>query len=153
MDYKKSFKERYGSPIAEPKSEEYFRGKGYVYFRYGVDGGDIIPKDKFIKLPEVIQKTPDYVLIANQSYFVEVKGCSNILRLKVKDLEYYKFWNGIPGMKLLFFIYSTHLNDHKQVWFHKIMTMIDENNYEVDRYPDNGKEYYKIPVEDIWERN
>ena len=63
MDYKKSFKERYGSPIAEPKSEEYFRGKGYVYFRYGVDGGDVIPKDKFIKLPEVIQKTPDYVLI------------------------------------------------------------------------------------------
>ena len=150
MDHQADFQTRYSNPIAEPKSEEFYRDKGYTYFRYGVDTDDIIPKYDFIKLPEIIQKTPDYILITTKPYFVEVKGCKDILRLKVKDLECYKFWNGVPGMKLLFFIYSTKLNDFKQVLFHTMMGLVEKNNYDVGIYKDNHKEYYKIPVEDIW---
>ena len=154
VNHQAEFKERYSHSVAEPKSEEFYRGKGYTYFSYGVDSKDVIPKMDFIVLPELIQKTPDYILITGplnpRAYFVEVKGCNDILRLKVKDLEIYKLWSGIGGMRFLFFVYSTHFNEHKQVLFHKMMDLIRTNKYPTDKYHDNNKEYYKIPVEDLW---
>ena len=149
-NHQADFKTRYSNPIAEPKSEEFYRGRGYTYFRYGVDSNDIIPKKDFVLLPETVQKTPDYVLITSKPYFVEVKVCSDFLRLKLRDLVSYQFWNGIPGMKLLFFVYSTKYNDFKQILFHNMMALIDSGNYEIEKYHDNNKEYYKIPVGDLW---
>ena len=152
-DHQADFKTRYSNPIAEPKSEEFYRKRGYTYFRYGIDQGGLVSSKAFIKLPSVIQKTPDYILIdkGQRSYFVEVKGCHKVLRIKVSDLECYKFWDKlVPSMRLFFFIYSTCLKSSKQTSCTTLTKMIDNNNYEIRKYSDNNKQYYAIPVEDIW---
>ena len=153
-NHQADFQTRYNNPIAEPKSEEFYRKKGYTYFRYGIDQGGLISTKEFNMIPTWIQKTPDYILIdkyGGKCYFVEVKGCHNILRMKLNDFDCYGFWNGImPSMKLIFFVYSTLFNSGIQISYTRLNDLIVNSNYEIDKYKENNKEFYKIPVEDIW---
>tara|TARA_Y100000593_G_scaffold90474_1_gene176987 strand:- start:1437 stop:1904 length:468 start_codon:yes stop_codon:yes gene_type:complete len=152
-NHQADFQTRYNNPIAEPKSEEFYRKKGYTYFRYGIDQGGLISAKEFNSIPIWIQKTPDYILVDKipRSYFVEVKGCHQVLRMKVKDFDCYGFWNNIiPNMNLIFFIYSTSLQSSKQISYSALDNLISHGGYKINKYPENNKEYWEIAVEDIW---
>ena len=53
-------------------------------------------------------------------------------------------------MKLIFFVYSTLFNSGIQISYTRLNDLIVNSNYEIDKYKENNKEFYKIPVEDIW---
>ena len=55
-------------------------------------------------------------------------------------------------MSTLFFIYSTGMGEQRIVSFHKIMAIIETQDFPLKTYPDPGpkKYFYEIPVEWIW---
>ena len=147
MSYKDDFKKRNSTIIAEPKCEEWLKKNNVVYTRYGFDAlFDIKPKD-FMKIPDLIRCTPDFMVIGKNACFIEAKGCSDILRIKVDDLKSYLRWDKICPVYL--FVYSTTFKSKKVETIKKINDYIHLGVVPRGVYPDNGKEYYKIPFEDL----
>lgn len=139
MDYKSNYEERTKRNIAEEKCEEYLSGAGFSFLRNGFNQPEI-SKEQFWMLPQNIRKQPDYIVFQNKAVFLEVKGCKDILRLKIEDIKSYDFWK--QSMPISFFLYSTEYNEIKLVSYKslKVLTTIAP----IDRYPDNNKEYFKI---------
>ena len=104
---------------------------------------NLIPLNKFYKLPKMIQKLPDYIVIGKYPYFIESKGCNTHLHLKLNDYEQYKKWNRI--MPLNFYIYNYATKSHKLISWKQMkneyIPMSEETYFEVD-----GKEIYKIYI-------
>ena len=138
---------------AECRAESYFKKGGYFITRYGIDAKDL--KDAYVQwkhLPSLVASTPDFVVVAKEiPYFLEVKACGKFLKLKLHDIDNYKEWNeGIfPEMKLLLFVYSSYLNRHFILTFDKMLNLVKSNNYAIDRYENNKKPFYLIPLEDL----
>ena len=146
MSYKDDYKTRNsGGDVADSKCEALLKKRGVFYIRYGFDQqGNKIESSKFFKIPSIIRSQPDFIIISEGSYFLEVKGCRDILRLKQEDIQSYNFWQNL--MSLYIFIYSATKNKYKIVTYEKLSeTAI---TCTMDYYEDNGKAYYKIP----WER-
>lgn len=146
MDYKQDFHERSKAKISETKFEEYLKTKNIRFKRFGWDyNADQIPGYEFIKLPEYMRALPDYIIFKKKSYFVEVKGCKNFLRLKLCDMIAYTFWNVI--MDLYFFIYSSKTNKIYKLSFHD---MNELTKYcKVVSYDDNNKQYFIVELEQL----
>ena len=138
---------------AESRAESYFSKGGYFITRYGMDAKDL--KNAYTQwkhLPSLVASTPDFVVVAKEiPYFLEVKACGKFLKLKLHDIDNYKEWNmGIfPDMKLILFIYSTTYNKHHILSFDKMLNLVKSNNYPIDRYENNKKPFYLIPLEDL----
>ena len=138
---------------AESRAESYFSKGGYFITRYGMDAKDL--KNAYTQwkhLPSLVASTPDFVVVAKEiPYFLEVKACGKFLKLKLHDIDNYKEWNeGIfPEMKLLLFVYSSYLNRHFILTFDKMLNLVKSNNYAIDRYENNKKPFYSIPLEDL----
>lgn len=150
--YKQPFEQRYKNMIAEPKCEEFLKNIKMPWMRFGFDISQTMPVKHWMKIPRTIRNTPDYMICADQFYFLEVKGCKDFLRMKIKDLESYKFWNGVYGGTCLFFIYSTLKGMQRIISYHKLMALIETQKFPIKVYPDPGlkKEYYEIPINWIW---
>tara|TARA_Y100001973_G_scaffold100833_1_gene162717 strand:+ start:650 stop:1117 length:468 start_codon:yes stop_codon:yes gene_type:complete len=141
MDYKGSFVERVESfDVAEIECESFLKKKKIDYIRYGFDHNKRIKSDIWFKLPQVIRNKPDFIVFQSKSSFLEVKGCKDILKVKLADFKSYDFYNQI--MPLSFFFYSTTFRQIKMTTYKelKILTTICP----IDKYKDNNKEYYKI---------
>ena len=141
MDYKQDYDKRSECNTSELKCENYLKSKKVKYIRYGFDKHiNPIPKDLFWLIPTTIRKQPDFIVFQSKTIFLEVKGCKDILRVKIEDIKSYDFWAQI--MPLSFFLYSSKYNQVKLVSFKhiKVLTTIAP----IDRYPDNNKEYFKI---------
>ena len=154
-DYKLTFKERNKNGrinLAEEKAIEYYNKMGASIIRMGNDEkGNKIPYKKIIILPDVLRNMPEFIVIKNNAWFVEVKGGRDFIRVKLCDIDNYKWWNNLfPSVSLIIFMFSTKLNASKQVLFKNLIRIIESNNIEVDTYEDNNKKYYKIPVENIF---
>ena len=138
---------------AENRAKSYFKKSNYFIARYGMDAKDL--KDAYAQwkhLPSLVASTPDFVFIAKETpYFLEVKACGKFLKFKLHDIDNYKKWNmGIfPEMKLILFIYSATYNEHHILSFNKMLNLIKSNNYAIDRYENNKKPFYQIPLEDL----
>ncbi|MAH47154.1 hypothetical protein CMI37_15105 [Candidatus Pacearchaeota archaeon] len=138
---------------AESRAESYFSKAGHFIARYGMDAKDI--KNAYShwgSIPSLVTGTPDFILVAkDKSYFLEVKACGQFLKFKLHDIDIYKEWNeGIfPDMKLLLFVYSGYYNEHYILTFDKILKLVKENNYRIERYENNNRPYYEIPLEDL----
>ena len=105
MSYKDDYKTRNKRLVAEEMCVTYLKNNNITHTRYGFDClFDIKPKD-FMKIPEKLRNTPDYMVIKDEAYLLEAKGCHNILRLKLDDMKSYNFWDNL--IKLYVFIYST----------------------------------------------
>jgi len=147
VSYKDGFKKRNKTIIAEPKCEEWLQKNGVVYTRYGFDAlFDIKPQD-FMKIPDLIRCTPDFMVIGKNACFIEAKGCSDILRLKHDDLCAYLRWNKICPVYL--FVYSTKFKRKALPTISKVNDYINLGHVPTGVYPENNKLYYKIPFENL----
>ena len=119
--------------------------------KYGFDLLDsgIKPYD-FAKMPNFIKNTPDYAMIyKGHTFLIEAKGCRDVFKIKLEDLESYSKWNDIT--KLVYFIYSTKLHSHVQISHTALIKLISSLNLDTSRYPDNNKEYYPIHVDILFQ--
>ena len=138
---------------AESRAESYFNKAGHFIARYGMDAKDI--KSAYSHwgvIPTLVTGTPDFILVAkDKPYFLEVKACGKYLKFKLHDMDIYKKWNkGVfPEMKLLLFVYSSTYDKHYILTFDKMLKSIKENNYRIERYENNNKPYYEIPLGDL----
>ena len=144
-NYTESFKKRNTINTAEEKCVEYLKNSSILYTRYGFDCLHDVPAKDFIKIPENLRSTPDYMIFRDSAYFLEAKGCFDILKLKLSDLKAYNFWNNL--CKLYIFSYSSKFNEHKIVELDKITEITAICS--IDYYEDNWKAYYKIPWEKL----
>ena len=138
---------------AENRAKSYFKKSNYFIARYGMDAKGIKEAyNHWGTIPSLVTGTPDFILVAkDKPYFLEVKACGKYLKFKLHDIDIYKEWNkGIfCEMKLLLFVYSTTYNQHYILTFDKILKLIKENNYRIERYENNNKPYYEIPLGDL----
>ena len=142
MDYKDSFEDRVASfDVADIECESFLEKNKVEYMRYGFDQhNDRIKSEQWFKLPRIIRNKPDFIIFQSKASFLEVKGCKDMLRLKICDIDSYDFYKKI--MPLTFFLYSTTFNEYKLVPYNKlkVLTTIAP----IGKYEDNGKEYFKI---------
>ncbi len=151
----KTWGERINDPqanVGEMKAEEYYKSRDFKVFRFGFDLlQENIDVSAWCKIPVLIRKKPDYIIVKSNAYFIEAKGCVNVIRLKEEDINAYGWWQDKLKMSLYFFFYST---SHKK---HLIVSYNDVLKYlplcEKGEFPDNGKVYYKIYFEKLEEFN
>jgi len=145
VSYKDDYKTRNSRiDIADSKCETFLKDRNAYYIRYGFDQqGNKIKSDMFFKIPTIIRKQPDFIIISQNSYFLEVKGCRDILRLKQEDIKAYNFWQNL--MNLYIFIYSVIEREHKIISYARLNDIAISCT--MGYYEDNGKAYYKIPWE------
>ena len=150
--YLKTWGERINHPqkyIAEKTAEEYYKSKQFDVFRFGFDLLDEdVDVNSWCKIPILIRKKPDYIIVKSSASFIEVKGFINVVRLKEEDIKAYKFWQEQFNMKMWFFFYSK-ANGMAQVPYYKVLEIIKKCEKEV--MPDNGKTYYKIYIKQLEE--
>ena len=146
MSYKDNFKERNKRRYAEKKCVAFFKKNKIIYTRYGFDCLDDIEAADFMKIPERLRNTPDYMVFLSKAVLIEAKGCYNIVRLKASDIKSYDWWNKICSVTM--FLYNKATDKHKLATYRQVRALaleIDDKDY----YPDNGKLYYKIPFDKI----
>lgn len=146
MSYKDKFKDRNKRRYAEKKCIAFFNEKKITYTRYGFDClDDIKPKD-FMKIPEVLRNTPDYMVFLDKAVLIEVKGCYNTVRIKASDMKSYDWWSKLCPVTM--FIYNKATDSYKCATYRQVRELALDIN-DKDYYPDNGKLYYKIPFHKI----
>jgi hypothetical protein len=150
-NYKDDFSKRRLSNVAEDIALEYYNSIDCVVTRYGLDllHREDVTVEKFCKIPEFIRNTPDFIVIQKKCFLVEVKGCYDLLKLKICDMKSYDKW--LEYNPILLFVYSSKTKEFNQIPYPYIKELIHRYNYPIDKYKDNGKEYYKIPLEDLYD--
>ena len=151
QDYQKTYKERNTNRTnpAEIKAMEYYKKKGLYVTRFGFDEkNENIPVDCFRLIPEEIRNMPEYIIIGKECWLLEVKGCRDILRIKLDDLEGYKFWDKI--CKVAIFVYSFQYKCCYIVTYKRLKELLESDKMATkDRYHDNNKEYYMVLVKEL----
>ena len=142
----KNFGDRVNDPqanVAETNAEEYYKSKGFEIFRFGFDLlQEDIDVSVWCKIPILIRKKPDYIVVKKNAYFVEAKGCVNLIRLKKEDINAYGWWQDKFKISLYFFFYSTSYKRHIIISYNSILEYLPQ--CEIGEFTDNGKEYYKV---------
>ena len=150
MSHQLTFKERINiTDYADIECKKALEKKGVYYTKFGFDHRECkIPSKQWFKFPKMLRAAPDFIVVADKTWFVEAKGCSSSLRLKIDDYHAYDEWDGniIKGAGLLLYIYSTDLNYGEFVVFKTLKKKILLNCYPVEQYNDNSKEYYLRPT-------
>ena len=156
-NYKEGYKQRAIS-LASSKAEEYYDNNAHFVRPFGFETEEDINIHTFMKIPRKIRKMPDYIVVNDGKFiFSEVKGCHDILRLKLEDLEDYLWWwktfrEDSDNVYLVFFIYCTKSDLCHELTIQGLIDLINNNTYERDTYPDNGKVFIKVPYSDISDR-
>ena len=147
----KTWGERINDPqanVGEMKAEEYYKSKGFGIFRFGFD---LLQEDIYVsiwcKIPILIRKKPDYIVVKKDAYFVEAKGCINVIRLKEEDINAYGWWQDKLKMSLGFFFYSTTHKRHITISYNDVLKYLPQ--CEKGEFTDNGKTYYKVYFESL----
>tara|TARA_R100001443_G_scaffold57634_2_gene68338 strand:- start:7398 stop:7892 length:495 start_codon:yes stop_codon:yes gene_type:complete len=164
MTYNSSYKKRKKSgQKAEDLAFEFYNNmEGCHIIPFGIESilgskTAIITELFYHCVPNKLKSMPDFILFwqkkgyKKKMWFIEVKLSSfDFLRLKLLDIETYKYWNEtFNESKLLFYIQYANKNNFKQVTFDKLLELITANNYEIKKYPDNNKQYIEIPYKDF----
>jgi len=167
QDFEKTYEERNKDRVnpAEIKAEEFYKRKGCFITRFGFDEKkESIPSNYFKLIPKNIRNMPEYLVIKNlgdlirvrdevmevtaKSWLVEVKGCRESVRVKLDDLEGYKFWNNICEVNI--FVYSFAYNCPYIISYNKLQELVNCKGMATkDKYHDNNKEHYVIPVKNL----
>ena len=100
MSYKDDYKTRNKRLVAEEMCVTYLKQNNITHTRYGFDCLFDIKLKDFMKIPEKLRNTPDYMVIKDEAYLLEAKGCHNILRLKLDDMKSYNFWDNLIKLYL-----------------------------------------------------
>ena len=159
-NHKDNFKKRNEKGnIAEKTAIDFYgtnlyRKKTGFILKTGLDAihgdllGDNVPANIFRKIPRRIRNIPDFLIInVKNNFFVEVKGCCENIKFKIKDLESYKYWNKI--LEVIIFIYATKVDSIYRIRYTDLESLINEVDFKVGSYDDNGEKYYSIPVKEL----
>ena len=156
-NYKQGYKSR-AIELASDKAKDYYYKNAHFVRPFGFETDESIDVHTFMKIPRKIRKMPDYIVVGDGKFiFSEVKGCHDFLRLKLEDLEDYLWWlktfrEDQDNVYLVFFIYSTESKLCHELTIQGLVELLNNNTYDRDSYPDNGKVYIKIPYRDISDR-
>ena len=143
---------RYGE-IGEQRFEDFCNTNSIWFHRFGITTkeGYAMPKDMFYKIPKLIKSAPDYLMIKNKFHFVECKMADKPTgthcKMKEQDMQHYASWANVGS--LLFFIHNELLKESFIVEHHYISELIANCEYEQGMYPENGKYFYKVKMDDI----
>ena len=145
-----SFKKRNNKgKVAEKVFEIVCLNNNYWYCNYGINKD--IPKYAIQHMPQKVLKTPDYMCVSKEFYFVECKMADTYtgehVKIKEKDLQQYNSWS--RASVFLFFIYNLKFNESYFLELNDLHELIANNNYKTDVYPNNQKRYIEIPMDDI----
>lgn len=148
----KTYEERNNGRVdlAQQKLEKYLKHKKYYYQRFGWDEKDKkIPSREWYQFPKFVKSMPDTIVIHPKLGFIfmETKGCRDYLGLKQDDITQYVEWNKIA--QIFIAIYSTTANQLYIVPLVVLVSLLEDNDIPKDKYPDNNKIYFKIPLEYI----
>ena len=134
--------------VGEMKAEEYYKSRNFEIFRFGFDLlQEDIDVSVWCKIPVLIRKKPDYIIVKSNAYFIEAKGCINVIRLKEEDVNAYGWWQDKLKMSLYFFFYSTLHKRHLIASYNDVLEYLPK--CEKGEFPDNGKEYHKVYFEGL----
>ena len=151
QDYQKTYIERNKDRvnIAEIKAREYYQKKGLYITRFGFDEkNEPVPLKYFHLVPEQIRNMPEYLLIGKKSWLLEAKGCRDVLRIKLDDLEGYKFWDKI--CPIVIFAYSYKYNCCYIFTYKKLVELLEFDGMATKgKYHDNNKEHYIIKIKEL----
>ena len=78
MNYKDSFDKRVSEETAQNQFEEFCDKQKIKYYSYGI--GNHPFGSKLYKVNRVVRNTPDYIILKDNPYFVEVKSCNEIFK-------------------------------------------------------------------------
>ena len=135
--------------IAEKMFEVHCLINDYWYYNYGINKDIPTQVQKYV--PEIVKKTPDYMMVSDDFHFVECKMADHItgehVKIKEKDLQQYNSWS--RASVFLFFIYNLKFNESYFLELNDLHELIANNNYKTDVYPNNQKRYIEIPMDDI----
>ena len=148
-NYKDDFQTRMSVNIAESKAEEFYKKKEIIIVRLGFNYQDekqrIEDKD-FFKIPLLMRSLPDYLIITDTAYLLEVKGCNDLLKVKIKDMKNYDVWNKITP--LVFFVYSASLKTCYRIKYDILKEMLLSMGKK-GIYKNDNKEYYGINPKEL----
>ena len=151
MNHNSTFTQRASTvDVADEKFQKYVEvsDKISLCVRYGFDHRNSeIPINVWMSIPLHLRLSPDFFIISDSNpYFVEVKGCTDVLRLKTDDIKIYKRWdsNTFIDIPLYFYVYSVKYNKEVVISFSRLLFLIHLLGCKKDIYEDNGKEYYKM---------
>ena len=89
MNYKDNYSQRKREIAVDVAKHHFYKHKNFVR-SFGFNTDEAIPIHTFMKFPRVIRKMPDFMYVdQGKFYFSEVKGCHDILRLKIEDIKDY----------------------------------------------------------------
>ena len=93
-DYTQPFDVRKKNNTAELLFEDKCAKNHIRFIRYGLDQlNSGIPGNQFITIEKMVRYTPDYIMFAKNTCFIEVKGCKDELGMKLENIKYYGRWN------------------------------------------------------------
>ena len=148
-NHNESFEKRMSVNIAEDKALKFYKSQNIKIARCGFDYQNKeqrIEKEDFFKIPELIRCLPDYIIMVDRAYLLEVKGCNDLLKVKIKDMHGYDFWEKI--VPLVFFIYSSSLKHCYRVRYDRLKEVL----FSIGKkgiYPNDNKQYYGIEPKEL----
>ena len=138
------------------KAFERFCVRNNIWFKeYGITKEEGFKlHDVFFKIPKLIQKSPDYMMINKSFNFVECKMADKKtgthVKIKEHDLKYYQQYDSLAEKGgLLFFIHSPQFNESYLVEMYYIRQLFEHGDIETGTYPENNKLFYMIPMDRI----
>ena len=143
--YEQGYDERLkAGNISESKAEEFYKSKNIPITRCGFNEQD--KTKNFYKIPNLVRSLPDYVIIPKKAYFLEVKGCTDRLKVKLVDMKGYDVWNKI--IPIIIFAYSSSNKHCYRVTYQRLKELLDLMGTK-GTYPDNNKEYLAVEVKEL----
>mgnify|MGYP003147203637 FL=1 len=149
--------------IGEKMAKKYFSSlSNWSIRQYGFNEEDAFKSDDkismngFLRLPEVIRKTPDKIVFHHKfegkiiPYFLEVKTGRETIGIKFCDIRAIKKWCKFSSMDCIIFAYSTYTRQHYSGLYNYWKGLITDIKPPIKRYHDNNKRYFDIPVDKIY---
>ena len=142
----------YGA-IGEKKFESFCKRHNILFKELGFNNreGYQMDKDMFYKIPKFIKSMPDYMMIKNKFHFVECKMADEPtgthVKVKEHDMLNYNTWANVGSLQ--FFIHNLKPFESYLVKYNSMVELINNCEYEKGMYPDNGKHFYKVKMDDI----
>ena len=145
-----SFKKRNNKgKVAEKVFEIVCLNNNYWFCNYGINKD--IPKYAIQHIPQKVLKTPDYMCVSKEFYFVECKMADTYtgehVKIKEKDLIEYQKWLEVG--KFVFFIYNPKFSEKVFLDIVDLFDLLQSNNYKKGTYDESGKIFYQVPMDDI----
>lgn len=127
--------------LSREKVQEYFKKEGWKIENFGFERSRI----HTFQLPLRVRTFPDFIVQKDEdSWFVECKGCSGVLRLKFISLFGLLYWNGELPLRLA--VYDSSVDRVFLFDCDQLLRLIATTSPKVDVFPDNKEPYVSIKM-------